>query len=117
MLAKCSNPSCCALFLYLGEGRLFRLETDPASARGDAVRVEYYWLCGGCCCTMTLCLGRDNAVTAVPIPEPPGGVADGEARICGERRGGLRLGSVSDFWLEDASEGAKPRASRKSDAA
>jgi len=117
MLAKCSNPSCSALFLYLGQGKLFRLESDPATARGDSAPVEYYWLCGGCSSAMTLHLGRDNAVTTAPIADTLRSAPGGEARISEERKGGLVLRSVSNFWLERVSDRGKPRATRKNHAA
>ena len=75
MLAKCANPSCTALFHYLHEGRLFRLEADPelipfldAYASGLSSQVEYYWLCNRCAESMALRLGQDGKVVTVPHP-------------------------------------------------
>jgi hypothetical protein len=75
MVAKCANPSCCASFRNLQEGRLFRLEADPEStpsANSDASRqsrVEYFWLCGPCSEFMALRLGQDGTVVTVSLPE------------------------------------------------
>jgi hypothetical protein len=44
MIAKCSNPSCAASFLYLKEGRLFRLENDPTLKSCNVTTREYFWL-------------------------------------------------------------------------
>src|SRR5205809_7869087 len=57
MLSKCANPQCRAAFLYLHQGKLFRIETeasshqDPAAdsgARKPVRRLEYFWLCDDC---------------------------------------------------------------------
>jgi hypothetical protein len=75
MLAKCANPSCTALFHYLHEGRLFRLEADPelipfvdAYASGLSSKVEYFWLCNRCAESLALRLGQDGKVVTVPHP-------------------------------------------------
>ena len=75
MLAKCANPSCCASFRNLQEGRLFRLEADRVltpSANSDASRqsrVEYFWLCSRCSEFMALRLGQDGTVLTVSLPD------------------------------------------------
>ncbi len=94
MVATCSNPSCSASFRYLGEGRLFRLEGDPAF-RSKSNRVEYFWLCHRCSSAMTLRLREDGTVVTVLLPEPIRGVADGVALTVVDRGKGLLLRSVS----------------------
>ena|SRR5437016_5330724 len=95
MLAKCSNPSCSARFRYLGNGRLFLLESDPALTTGKSNRVEYFWLCRDCCSTMTLGLGQDDTVAAVPLLQPFRSAPDGVSLISVDRRRGLLLHSIS----------------------
>lgn len=95
MLAKCSNPSCFATFRHLGNGKLFRLEGDPAQSASTSNRAEYFWLCDRCSSTMTLRLGEGETVVAVPIPEPIRGVPDGVALISEDRKRGLSLRSIS----------------------
>jgi len=63
MLATCTNPSCSARFLYLAEGKLFRLDIDPTVRSLDGKALEYFWLCGGCSAAMTLRLAQDGRVT------------------------------------------------------
>ena len=76
MVAKCANPPCFARFRYLGEGRLFRLEADPAfrlsdnPTFGSSKIVEYFWLCDACSTSMTLRLDEKGTVTAEPLSEP-----------------------------------------------
>jgi len=56
MVSKCANPQCGAAFLYLHQGKLFRIETDAGwpqdppdpSARKPIRRLEYFWLCDDC---------------------------------------------------------------------
>jgi len=67
MLAKCSNPSCSARFLRLGNGRLFILEADPPRHTDKSERPEYFWLCDACSAMMTLRLVEDARVVAVPF--------------------------------------------------
>jgi len=75
MVAKCANPSCSRTFHYLVEGRLFRLEADPAFSLSDNPTfddsriVEYFWLCDACSTSMTLRLDDEGKVVAAP-PEP-----------------------------------------------
>jgi hypothetical protein len=79
MLNKCSNPSCSTPFRHLQDGKLFRMENDPVAHRGDSNRMEYFWLCDRCSCTLTLRLREDGTVVAVPMPEPIRGVCDSVA--------------------------------------
>lgn len=75
MLAKCANPSCLRSFLYLREGRLFRLEADPAFSLSDnptvsgSSIVEYFWLCDACSTLMTLRLDEKGRVEVEPLSE------------------------------------------------
>ena len=56
MLSKCANPGCPAPFLYLHQGKLFRLDTSaeivariPVSeVTRPSLRVEFFWLCNQC---------------------------------------------------------------------
>lgn len=81
MLAKCANPACSSRFLYLGEGKLFRIEVpaegepaeggEPSSepflvTRKPVRRVEHYWLCARCAASLTLAYDRKSGVMAVP---------------------------------------------------
>jgi hypothetical protein len=81
MLAKCANPACTALFLYLREGKLYQIETGaevPSKAgeqyqgatakneRKPARRLEFFWLCGRCARQMTLAFDRGRGVVVVP---------------------------------------------------
>ncbi len=54
-----NNPSCSVSFLE--DGRLFRLESDPAF-RSKSNRVEYFWLCHHCSSTMALHLREDGTL-------------------------------------------------------
>jgi len=70
MVAKWSNPSCSASFRYLEEGRLFRLEKDPAPRSSKVAAAKYFWLCPSCSSTMTLHLSEDGSVIPVVLREP-----------------------------------------------
>jgi hypothetical protein len=95
MLAKCLNPSCCASFRHLGEGRLFRLETDPTLKSSTEV-TEYFWLCKDCSSEMTLCLTQDGSVMATGLRAA---LRSGPqaAFVSVNRENGLLLRSVSFF--------------------
>ncbi len=94
MVSKCSNPSCSASFRHLKEGRLFRLENDPA-LRSKSNRVEYFWLCHRCSSTLTLRLREDGTVVTVLLPEAIRGVPEGVALTSTDRKQGLLLRTVS----------------------
>jgi hypothetical protein len=83
MLSKCLNPRCSATFRYLRQGRLFRVDHSEASrrialtgkkgnapARGKTCPVEHFWLCESCAATMTIDVGKDGRVRAVPFGIP-----------------------------------------------
>lgn len=97
MLTKCSNPSCSAPFKHLLDGKLFRMESDPGVHRCDPNRMEYFWLCEGCSCTLTLRLREDGTVVAVRMPEPIRGAPDSVALalLSVDRKKGLVLRHVS----------------------
>src|SRR5690242_8085582 len=97
MVAKCANPSCSRAFHYMSEGRLFRLEADPALSLSDNPSfddsriVEYFWLCEACSASMTLRLNEEGKV----VTEPPESTAEnprGSAII--SRHKGMLLRSV-----------------------
>ena len=69
MLSKCANSECSAVFLYLHQGRLFKLETNvnPNSSlatggnfqtKKSERKLEYFWLCEKCCQDLTLTYDR-----------------------------------------------------------
>jgi hypothetical protein len=68
MLAKCCNSSCTRSFLYLSDGKLFRLENDLALRQSNPTK-EYFWLCASCSATMTLCISSEGEVTAIALAE------------------------------------------------
>ena len=78
MLSKCANPGCSASFLYLHQGKLFRLETngngddadvDVADPHGknSSRRLEYFWLCDDCSSLMTVSFKKGVGVTVRPL--------------------------------------------------
>jgi hypothetical protein len=69
MLAKCTNPSCSAVFRHLDEGRLFLLETEPTLGSFKSKTTEYFWLCKECSAGMTLRLSQDGRVMATGLRE------------------------------------------------
>lgn len=94
MVAKCSNPSCSASFRFLSDGRLFRLESDPAIRSSDSHQVEYFWLCH-CCSSMTLRLKEDGTMVTVLLSETIRGVPDDVTFAVIDRQKGFLLRSVS----------------------
>ena len=98
MVAKCANPSCSRSFRYLREGRLFRLEADPAfnssdnPTFGESIVVEYCWLCDTCSASVKLRLDERGTVTAEPLSESELGNSQDFATI--SRHKGLLLRSV-----------------------
>jgi hypothetical protein len=74
MVSKCANPGCSNPFLYLHQGKLFRMETDAIDANNPASgadpankkpsrRIEFYWLCNDCAAAMTLIYDKGMGVT------------------------------------------------------
>ena len=109
MLVKCTNPSCSASFRYLRDGRLFRLERDPALWSSKSNQVEYFWLCHRCSSDMTLRLREDGTVATVLLPEPIRGVPDGVALSWADRKNGLLLRGVSSASPEHVSGRTRTR--------
>ena len=76
MLSKCANPGCPAPFLYLHQGKLFRVDTNSEVPATDAAaegrrklarRLEFFWLCDQCAVLVTLSYKKGVGVTAVPL--------------------------------------------------
>jgi hypothetical protein len=79
MLSKCANPVCCKTFLYLRQGKLFRLEVPvdndsgiELSGNGRArpatrVRTEHFWLCDSCCRKFEVICDQGSVVRTVPL--------------------------------------------------
>lgn len=79
MVSKCANPGCSAPFLYLRQGKLFRIEM--ATAEGDSCpifgadptvrrqvrRLEFFWLCDDCAPRMTLTFKEKQGVVVQPM--------------------------------------------------
>jgi hypothetical protein len=68
VVSKCANPECGASFLYLHQGKLFRVETGSDFDRTGwgktpSRRAEYFWLCVTCAATMTIVVDPGGAVT------------------------------------------------------
>jgi hypothetical protein len=78
MVSKCANPNCPASFLYLHQGKLFRMAVESGKTDGLSTEirraqshVEFYWLCDDCSATMTLAYKQGLGVLAVPTAAPP----------------------------------------------
>jgi hypothetical protein len=64
MLSKCANPSCNRHFLYLHEGKLFRVERELNGDNGPGFdtetpirrvrQLEFFWLCSECAFSLTV---------------------------------------------------------------
>jgi hypothetical protein len=93
VVAKCANSTCGTAFRYLREGRLFRLEPDPAFDSGAEFdhSIEYFWLCQACSDSMTLRLDAQGRIFTEGAA-PAAGHAGDFAII--SRHGGLLLRSV-----------------------
>ncbi len=70
MLSKCANASCSNPFLYLHDGKLFRMDvpvehSSPAEKKA-ARRIEFFWLCNDCAASMTLSYKVGVGAVAVP---------------------------------------------------
>jgi hypothetical protein len=74
MLSKCANPGCPATFLYLHQGKLFRLDTSVdilvripvREVTRPSWRVEFFWLCDECAAELTLGYHKETGITVVP---------------------------------------------------
>ncbi len=61
MLSKCVNPTCSAVFRYLHEGKVFRLERDLGDDSDSHARhFEYFWLCSSCAGYLKVVYERDG---------------------------------------------------------
>jgi hypothetical protein len=77
MLSKCANPGCPVPFLYLHQGKLFRMDINSEVTATDAIpaarllarRIEFFWLCNQCAEMVTLSYKKGVGVTAVPLSE------------------------------------------------
>ena len=75
MLSKCANPGCAATFLYLHQGKLFRLDTcvevvtstSAAETKKPSRRVEFFWLCHSCAAELTLGYKKETGITVAPL--------------------------------------------------
>ena len=72
MVSKCANPGCSSPFLYLHEGKLFRVELMVEKASGHEPRpgqrrVEFYWLCDHCAGSMTVVYQDGVGVQVQPL--------------------------------------------------
>ncbi|HYM06264.1 MAG TPA: hypothetical protein VEU11_06855 [Terriglobales bacterium] len=80
MLSKCANPGCPATFLYLHQGKLFRLDTSVEilasapvhEAKKASRRIEFFWLCNQCAAELTLGYQKGTGITVVPLPKELG---------------------------------------------
>jgi len=65
MLSKCANSECSAVFLYLRQGKLFKLETgvNPTNHHDVKRKLEYFWLCEKCCQSLTLTYDRAAGIS------------------------------------------------------
>lgn len=73
MLDKCANPCCMERFLYLGKGRLFRVECNHPAAESsldatkrERVTPQYFWLCAKCATKFTVAVDRNQVVHVIP---------------------------------------------------
>jgi hypothetical protein len=81
MISKCANPNCSNSFLYLHEGKLFRIDVEAATdghghlgidpeAKKPVRRTEFYWLCHECSRNMTLHFEKGFGVKTRPLADP-----------------------------------------------
>ena len=79
MLSKCANPGCSAPFLYLSQGKLFRMETAAggyqrastfgmdSSMKKNARHLEFFWLCDECASAVTLAYTKGRGIVTRPL--------------------------------------------------
>jgi hypothetical protein len=74
MLSKCANPACSNPFLYLHNGKLFRMDVSAGAeapeGRKAPSRVEFFWLCIDCAASMTLNYRYGVGVVATSVNRP-----------------------------------------------
>ena len=98
MLSKCANPDCLNPFLYLHQGKLFRLDTADKDTSGQdtanrnnasqssqkmAQNLEFFWLCSDCSVKLTLRYRKGAGVVTVPLSENASAVGSAQR----QRRG------------------------------
>ena len=82
MLHKCANPNCIVRFRFLGQGKLFQIESEyleapsavqerTAQRSRSSRRIERYWLCDECASTLTLTFDQSHGIVTVPLSELP----------------------------------------------
>ena len=71
MLSRCLNPNCGKPFLYLDEGRIFRIEQVRVVAGSPHPQrsVESFWLCGTCSSRLKVTV-ENGCVLTSPIDVP-----------------------------------------------
>ena len=81
MLAKCANPRCAKPFLYIHEGRLFRLGPAQSNGQGSTQLGEWFWFCDRCAPVARLAKVRGEvvAMSSRCDPEPTQGA---EGNLC-----------------------------------
>jgi hypothetical protein len=77
MISKCANPACSAHFLYLHQGRVFRILRRSEESRGQQLgldptvkkreQVEFYWLCDACSQAWTIRYQEGSGVSVQPL--------------------------------------------------
>jgi hypothetical protein len=76
MVSKCANPDCPAVFQYLRDGKVYRLEVQDfgdelmGDDRKPPKRVEHFWLCGDCARTMRISFDGVRKVDVIPVERP-----------------------------------------------
>ena len=85
MLSKCANPACTNLFLYLHQGQLYRMDSsghEPVSSpfRGNAHRVEFFWLCDECAANMTVTFEKGRGLVVQPFGSMPSAASPSPAQ-------------------------------------
>jgi hypothetical protein len=115
MLSKCANPVCSNTFLYLRQGKLFRLEVpvgDQTAPDGSVnaktspngrLRDEYFWLCETCCPDFKVVCEQGVGVKIIPFngAEPRPGVGRDFQPDPREKR---EVGTPNNRRKTDASE-------------
>jgi hypothetical protein len=86
---------CAHSFRCLSDGRLFRLENDPALRQSNPTK-EYFWLCPECSANGTLCISPEGQV----IPIALAGQLFASNFLVTNRQKGLLLNDVTCFARE-----------------
>lgn len=66
MLSKCLNPACSVPFLYLQQGRLFRVDLTSSGSSRKGQRMQkpaYFWLCRDCCLRLEIAVENGQVMT------------------------------------------------------